>query len=381
MVPNSVPFKSFWMAGYECADHLNAFGHRVDLLAATRHIDKIDEDYGSLEAFGIRTVREGIRWSQVETTPYSYDFSEVSRILDAAKRHGIQVVWDICHFGYPCDLTPLHPLFAKRFAALCTAFIRFYRSVNDSETLIVTPINEVGFISWLGGDVRGTVPYTTNQGWDVKYHLMKAYIEGIQAMYAEDQNIIILPTEPLVNVTTESELSEHIEGAAAKHESQFQVLDILTGRCCPELGGKEEYLQIIGVNFYYNNQSVYETDQLLPWNDFPPHPKTRPLYCLLDEIYQRYKRPIAITETSHPLEDRPHWINKIYSDTQKAVENGIPIKGICLYPIIDRPDWDYPDVWHQSGLWDIDPTTGDRRLYAPYAEALSALVSRTGVYQ
>jgi len=31
------PFQSFVMAGYECADHLNAFGERVDLIQLTGH--------------------------------------------------------------------------------------------------------------------------------------------------------------------------------------------------------------------------------------------------------------------------------------------------------------------------------------------------------
>jgi hypothetical protein len=32
-----------------------------------------------------------------------------------------------------------------------------------------------------GCDVHGTSPYCRGQGWEVKYHLMKAYIEGIAA--------------------------------------------------------------------------------------------------------------------------------------------------------------------------------------------------------
>ncbi|MEJ7665003.1 MAG: hypothetical protein WKG07_38540 [Hymenobacter sp.] len=43
----------------------------------------------------------------------------------------------------------------------------------------MTPINEVSFMSWLGGDVRGTSPYCVGQGWEVKLGLMRAYIEGV----------------------------------------------------------------------------------------------------------------------------------------------------------------------------------------------------------
>ncbi len=59
------PFNSFWMAGYECSDKLNAFGNRVDLLATTGHLQLMNEDYQLLQPFNITTVREGVRWSHV----------------------------------------------------------------------------------------------------------------------------------------------------------------------------------------------------------------------------------------------------------------------------------------------------------------------------
>ena len=31
---------------------------------------------------------------------------------------------------------------------------------------------------------------------------------------------------------------------------------------------------------------------------------------------------------------------------------GVPVEGICLYPILDRFDWEDQSHWHNSGLWD-----------------------------
>lgn len=153
------PFQSFLMAGFECADHQNAFGDRVDLIEITGHDRFINEDYKSLKDLEIKTVREGIRWSKVEKTPYNYDWTQVEEIIINAKNNGIQVIWDICHFGFPDDLTPLHPMFARRFSHICQAFVKKYRSLIPYGELIITPINEVSFLSWLGGDARGTSPY------------------------------------------------------------------------------------------------------------------------------------------------------------------------------------------------------------------------------
>lgn len=365
------PFHSFWMAGFECTDQLNAFGNRVDFLNVTRHLDLLDLDYQNLGLLNIRTVREGIRWSQVEQQPYVYDWTSVERMMEVARSHGIQQVWDICHFGYPDDLTPLHPMFARRFAAVCAAFAKFFRSHDATSPLIITPINEVSFISWLGGDVRGTSPYCVGQGWEVKYMLMKAYIEGVEALKEVDPCVRILTTEPLVHIT-HGLGAGRTERAIARqcHEDQYQVTDILAGRLCPELRGRPEYLDLLGYNFYYNNQWVKATNEHLIWKN--QDMRWRPLRHLLKEAYLRYQKPLVLSETSHPKEDRPLWMDTMAQECAATLQAGIPLLGVCWYPIIDRPDWDHLEIWHQSGLWDRPEEGSDgteRRLHEPTAQS------------
>ncbi|SDQ97641.1 hypothetical protein SAMN05421664_2942 [Chryseobacterium soldanellicola] len=375
------PFQSFLMAGFECADQQNAFGERIDLIKLTGHDRFINEDYQRLKEIEITTIREGIRWSYVEKTPYNYDWTQVEEIIIAAKINGIQVIWDICHFGFPDDLTPLHPMFARRFSHLCRAFVLKYRSLVPEGELIVTPINEVSFLSWLGGDAKGTSPYCVNQGWEVKYMLMKAYIEGIEMMKETDPTIRIMTTEPLVSITSENPLdSISVLEANRKHQEQFQVLEMLTGKLCPELRGKPEYLDIIGVNFYYNNQWTYENHQFIPWNDTPPSPFWRSLHSLIEEIFISYGRPVVISETSHPGEDRFLWLKMIQRECAAMYNAGLPLYGCCIYPIIDRPDWDFPHIWHHSGLWDIgNPNTLEREMHTESLQIINTFRSNFSV--
>ena len=368
-------FRSFWMGGYECADQQNSFGNRVDLLDITGHGQLLKADYELLQPFNIRTVREGIRWGHIEKIPYQYDWSTVASMLDTGKASGIQQVWDICHFGFPDDLSPLHPMFARRFAALCRAFVQFYRSRLPDEQLIITPINEVSFLSWLGGDARGTVPYCNNQGWEVKYGLMRAYIEGVVAMKEIDPSIKILTTEPLVSMVPALGAKKSvIRRAQEAHINQFQATDILTGKMCPELGGSPEYLDVLGLNYYYNNQWIVGSGDFLPWTNEPFDPRWRSLSSLLLDAYNRYQVPVALTETSHPKEDRPSWLRHITSECAALIDMDVPLLGVCLYPVIDRPDWDRMEPWHYAGLWDLEPAGEGqpprRVLYEPYAQAL-----------
>ncbi len=366
-------FNSFWMAGFECADHLNAFGNRVDLLRRTGHIEMIDQDYQNLQIIGIKTVREGIRWSRVEQRPYQYDWSTVAKMLHAGKANKIQQVWDICHFGFAEDLTPFHPKFANRFAELCKNFVLFAKALYPDDQLIITPINEVSFLSWLGGDVVGTSPYCTNKGPDVKYGLMRAYIEGVHAMKAIDPHIKIMSTEPLVQIVPPLNANKRqIADALQQDLSQYQSTDILSGKMFPELGGTPDCLDIVGVNFYFNNRWEVGYRIMLDW--VRADPRWAPLSQLLLNVYNRYQKPIVISETSHPGKDRPQWIKHIGNECIDSLRAGVPLLGVCIYPIIDRPDWDFEDrEWHHSGLWDDfthESNIYGRELNEPYAIAL-----------
>ncbi len=371
----SNPFKSFWMAGYECADHLNNTRNRVDLAKTTGHLDRLKKDYEDLSLFNITTVREGIRWSQVEKTPYKYDFNTVKMMLQCAKSSGIQQVWDVCHFGFPDDLDPLHPDFTKRFVSLCAAFTQFYKNTCPDQTLIVTPINEVSFLSWLGGDVRGTSPFRTESGFQVKYKLMEAYIQSIYKMKEIDPTIRILTTEPLVNIIPPLRATkEKLQEAAMAHNNQYQAVDMLAGHLNPELGGSPELLDLLGFNYYYNNQWAIGFSETLDWKNKTNDLRWRSFSSLMTEAYERYKKPVVLAETSHFGVERPLWIKIIAKECKKLLEQNIPLYGICIYPIIDRPDWDHLDVWHASGVWDKNkedhtiPFT--RILNEPYANAL-----------
>jgi hypothetical protein len=78
-----------------------------------------------------------------------------------------------------------------------------------------------------------------------------------------------------------------------------------------------------------------------------------PLHRLLAEVYDRYRRPLFLGETSHFGVGRAAWIREVSAELWDAYGHGVPLEGLCLFPVIDRQDWNDPNHWHNSGLWDI----------------------------
>ena len=342
-------FNTFLMGGFECADHINRSGERINLLKETQHDIRVGEDYEKLASIGIMTVREGICWSTVETAPGFFNFSEVLYRILAAEKYGIQQIWDLIHFGYPDGIYPTHPLFCNRFVQLCEAFTLFYRE-HSQRPLYVVPINEISFLAWHSGDVRGTVPFAVNNGWDIKYHLCKAAILGIKMLKNIDPDSRIIMVEPLVKIHA-SELQNDVHEA---NENQFQAMDIIAGRICPELGGSENLLEILGFNYYWNCQWKVNGEPL----DWPDIQQTRmPFSELLQVAYDRYKKPLFISETGHFGTGRVKWLEEIVDECILAKKNGVDLNGICIYPVTDRPDWDDLSSYSQCGIWDLDETS------------------------
>jgi beta-glucosidase/6-phospho-beta-glucosidase/beta-galactosidase len=360
------PFQTFFMGGYECADHLNRYGERINLLMETQHDIRVEEDYELLSSIGIKVVREGICWSQVEKIPGYFDFSEVLSRMEAAERYGIQQIWDLIHFGYPDGIYPTHPTFCARFLSLCHAFANFYIT-NSKQPLFVVPINEISFLSWLSGEVRGTVPYGVNAGFDIKYHLCKAAILGIRVLKEAIPACRIILVEPLV--TIHSPLGVYDPEIVNKNEHQYQAMDMIAGRMCPELGGDESLLDILGLNYYWNCQWE-DRAETLPWpaNDG----RRKPLSDLLENTYKRYGRPIFLSETGHFGCGRVPWLEEVTSECMKAIQRGVVFYGICIYPVTDRPDWDDLSRYSNCGIWDLNEA-GDR---IPEVSFINAIASQ-----
>jgi hypothetical protein len=163
--------------------------------------------------------------------------------------------------------------------------------------------------------------------------------------------------------------------AEAYRLSQFQSWDMLSGRIWPELGGHEKYLGIVGANFYPHNQWFYNLKGFRRIRRFTPisrrHPAYRPFREMLTELYERYHRPIFIAETGSENRIRPGWLRYVCGETLAAMEAGVPVHGMCLYPILNHPGWD--DNRHcRNGLWDYPDANGHRQIYEPLARELKA---------
>src|SRR5688572_123024 len=361
--PEGALFKTFFIGGFECSCHRNQSGKRLDLLASTQHDKYILKDYLRLQQYHISTARSGIRWHLIETSPGRYDFSTVLPMLQAARQTGMQIIWDLCHYGWPDDLDIFTPEFIRRFKGLVTAFAKLLR--DETETIpFLCPMNEISFFAWAGADKGQINPFQKKRGHELKRQLVRTTVEAIEAIWQILPQARLIQPEPAIHILPKPDRPHERKKVENYCRAQYQAWDMLCGRLEPDLGGAEKYLDIIGINYYYHNQWIAGGPTLNQ-----RHPLYKPFRQILQENYERYSRPMFIAETGAEGKARADWLSYVCSEVRAAIEAGAPIHGICLYPILNHLGWE-DDRHCRNGLWDHADAGGDRAIYEPLAHEL-----------
>jgi beta-glucosidase/6-phospho-beta-glucosidase/beta-galactosidase len=264
----------------------------------------------------------------------------------------------LCHYGYPDDLDPFSDKFTERFTNYCRAAAQ-YVTAKIRAPHFFTPINEITFFSFIGGEWGWVAPYknTKEDRFKLRLALCKAAIAGAKAIREVAPEARMVNIDPLVQVVAPRDRPDLNE--AAHHETYvdtFLAWDILYGKVHPELGGSPEILDIVGANNYSFGQMEYREQgphaALEPNDD-----RIKPLCDLLKVVWERYRRPMIIGETSGLGEGRAAWLKDVMEESLAAVYEGMDLHGICLFPGVDMQDW-HTGKWLNNGICDLQDCEG-----------------------
>jgi beta-glucosidase/6-phospho-beta-glucosidase/beta-galactosidase len=359
-------FQSFFLGGFECSTHRLRNGKRLDLVHSTKHDQFAASDFRLLQSHGIFSAREGLRWHLIEAQPKHFDFSSAHAIVDAACDTDMQVIWDLWHYGWPDDID----IFSKEFVS---RFVSFARAAAEQlsekiETPLICPINEISFFSWAGGDGGIFNPFARNRGGEMKRQLVRASVESINAMRQINPRIKFFHIDPMINVLAKDPTPENVAAANGYHQSQFEAYEMITGRKSPEIGGEEDLIDVVGVNYYIHNQWTYpgEGGSMI----VPSDPRYRHVRDLLHETFEHYRKPLFVAETGIEDETRPAWLRYLCNEVFAAMAKGVLVQGVCLYPIVNHPGWE-DDRHCYNGLFDYAEDNGHREVFEPLATELA----------
>jgi beta-glucosidase/6-phospho-beta-glucosidase/beta-galactosidase len=356
--PTAGLYKSFWMGGFEGADHVNAQENKLDMVQGSGHLDHYRQDYQKLNKLGIYTIRESIGWRISQPSiDAPIDFSRAISFAKEAKEQGIQIIWTFMHYGTPAGVSLLDDSFIDHFVKYAVEAAKALKPYHTRPP-VFNLINEISFLAWATSQTDFMWPYrgrpegakseAAHEGYRTKCRLVRAVLKAMDAVRDVSPDARFLHVEPLLHVVAPEDRPDLAELAQEVRGYQWQTWELLKGSMEPHLGGHPDALDLIGVNYYYNGQMEVQTDKHLSWN--PPDARRLPFSALLSEVSDRYQRPIIVSETGHFGDDRAQWLEYVLREVNVALKHGVNLQGLCIYPILDRPCWHDPSFIIRCGI-------------------------------
>jgi hypothetical protein len=202
--------------------------------------------------------------------------------------------------------------------------------------------------------------------------LARADISAVKAIRQDFPDARMVHIDPLIWVVPPRDRPDLAEAAHREsYDDAYLAWDVISGLKHPEYGGSPEVIDILGLN----NYSFGQMELRQPGPHCPLEPgddRIRPLCDLIEESWKKYRRPCIVAETSGLHGGRPDWLNDVVSESLAAVNRGVDLHGVCLFPAVDMTDW-HTGEWLHMGIADVErlPTGALMRTpFVPYVEAL-----------
>jgi len=330
---------------------------RVDQYRASGHLERLDADLADVGGLGVKVWRYCMPWRLTEPEPGVYDWTLWDRALEACRRHGLDPVIDLCHFGLPdhhggfCDTG-----WVDGFARYVDAFLARY-----PEPRWFTPVNEPGitamFSSLLGmwnDRLASEDDYFVALG-----NIVLANLEALARIRA-DRDGWWIGSEGFGCDLADADDEAGIRAATRARDLQQAVWDLHLG-LAPR-GGAARLTDVVADSLQSRIEAlvgVVPPDRIVAGHDIYPVSVTahgtragRPL-SIADRVrayedeatawHERYQVPFWVSETSNlglAVDQGSEWLAALTASIDALAASGLPVRGICWYSRGDQYDWD-----------------------------------------
>jgi hypothetical protein len=360
---------------------------RVDQLAASDHLARMDDDLAAVAGLGVAWWRYGMPWRLVEREPGTYDWSLWDRALAACERHGLEPIIDLCHFGLPDHLPGFcDPSWVDAFARYVDAFLARYPGPR-----FFTPVNEPSITAQCSGrwgiwnDRRRSRAHHLL----ALAHCVLADVEAIARIDADRRgwwigaeafgcHVAATPDdEPAAQRARELEhLGWDLRFGIDPHDSCGDVADHVPASVLDRIAaaGVGHERAVAGHDMYPVSVHVHgeRSDPLSIGERVDAYEREARLW------HERYRRPFWVAETSNlglDVGDGAPWLEALVAGLDRMRAGGLPVRGVCWYSRGDQVDWQTMLAVPVGAITEVGLFDADRRP-RPVASAYARLASR-----
>ena len=370
-------------------------------LAETGHIGR-DSDLDAIAELGISRLRYPVLWEQVSpSSPKRTDFAWHDRRMARMRQLGIEPLVGLLHHGSGPSFTRLlDPNFPQLFADYARRVAERYPDVND-----FTPINEPLTTARFSGLYGHWYPHKRSMSAFARMvvNQCRAICDAMLSIRQVTPHARLIQTEDLGRVFSTPLLAyqadyenerrwltfDLLHGRVGRHHPWFGILAgngipeteldaFVDAPCAPDIIGINHYATSdrflehrpsrlpLGMRFGGNRRHRYADLEALRVQEVEHEvgPAKR-----LREAWNRYGRPMAITECHHgsTRDEQLRWLDETWRAAQSLREEGVSIRAVTMWAMFGLTDWKSLLLRHD---FEYEPGAFDVRLNPPRLTAL-----------
>lgn len=374
--------------GIECT--VNRVGKRYfDQFVFNGHHSRID-DLDKIAQLGVKTLRYPVLWEKVAPKNINKpDWAWTDERLHHLRKLGINPIAGLLHHGSGPSYTHLaHPDFVPLFT-------RYARMVSERYSWLThyTPVNEPLTTARFSGLYGFWYPHTKDGLIFAKALLnqCKATVMAMQTIREVNPEAKLVQTEDLGKTYSTPLLAYQAE---LENERRWLSYDLLCGKLTKDkpmwhflvsVGVEPDELEwfldhpcppdIMGINHYVTSERFLD-EKLANYPEWTHGGNEDYAYAdieavrvlseglagpakLLEEAWQRYHLPLAITEAhlSCTREEQMRWLNDVWQSTALLKDKGIDVRAVTVWALLGCYDWHNlvtePVGHYDSGVFDL----------------------------
>jgi len=391
--------KFLWATGIEdtfIIEPSKKTGRILDEYELTGHYQRWQEDIDLMASLGVSCARYGIPWYRVQPEPNKWVWTWPDQTFNRMLERGIEPIVDLVHYGVPPWLQGglLDNEFPERMAAYAARVAERYKG----QLRWYTPLNEPRINAWYAGMLGWWPPH--KRGWKgftrVLLSICRAICLTHRALKDVDPEIVSVHVDPAdLYYTHDPSLQQEVE---MRQQVVFLALDLISGRVDANhelwswllnMGFTENTLNefraiavepdVIGINCYplFGQKEVLRSGARIVTRN--RYANADLLQTLVSKYWQRYQRPLMISETASLGAKRSDWLSGSVAAVRSLRSAGVPVIGYTWWPLFSIVSWGYQhgnkpmaDYMVDLGLWDLDSNLN--RIEASVAQEYRALV-------
>ena len=331
------------------------------------HYDRYEADFDLAKKLQFDAFRFGIEWSRIEPEEGAWNARAIEHyrvyILEL-RRRGIRPILNLWHWTLPVWLAEKGGFekggnfkywdrFVEKVAAEYGDLLDYVITVNEP--------NVYASFSYLSG----LWPPRQKSIWKagaVYYNLVRAHRRAYRILKAKNPSMQIGIAAQLANI--QAKRPHDLIDASVTELMRYAWNWWFLRRI-------RHHQDFIGINYYFTDyyKGTKRENPKFPLNDMGWYMEPEGLYNLIVRTWAHFKIPIIISENGLADHDDTHrewWLKQTIIAMQRALSEGVEIKGYFHWSLLDNFEWAY-GWWPKFGLIAVDRKHDMKRTVRPSA--------------